>query len=201
MTRIIAGIAGSRQLAAPVSPTRPTSDRIRESIFNRLENWDALEGARVVDLYAGTGALALEAISRGAASAVLVEKDAKAAAVCAKNIGFIEAALQAAKVKASMRVQQKSVDAYLSTAGSVEFDLVFIDPPYDIENRDITENLGKVAPLLAMDAIVVLERSSRTPRAELPADLVLEDEKSYGDTVVYWIGRAADQTANDEAEG
>jgi len=201
MTRIIAGIAGSRQLAAPASPTRPTSDRIRESIFNRLENWDALEGARVVDLYAGTGALALEAISRGAASAVLVEKDAKAAAVCAKNIGFIEAALQAAKVKASMRVQQKSVDAYLSTAGSVEFDLVFIDPPYDIENRDITENLGKVAPLLAMDAIVVLERSSRTPRAELPADLVLEDEKSYGDTVVYWIGRAADQTANDEAEG
>jgi len=201
MTRIIAGIAGSRQLAAPASPTRPTSDRIRESIFNRLENWDALEGARVVDLYAGTGALALEAISRGAASAVLVEKDAKAAAVCAKNIGFIEAALQAAKVKASMRVQQKSVDAYLSTAGSVEFDLVFIDPPYDIENRDITENLSKVAPLLAMDAIVVLERSSRTPRAELPADLVLEDEKSYGDTVVYWIGRAADQTANDEAEG
>ena len=201
MTRIIAGIAGSRQLAAPASPTRPTSDRIRESIFNRLENWDALEGARVVDLYAGTGALALEAISRGAASAVLVEKDAKAAAVCAKNIGFIEAALQAAKVKASMRVQQKSVDAYLSTAGSVEFDLVFIDPPYDIENRDITENLGKVAPLLAKDAIVVLERSSRTPRAELPADLVLEDEKSYGDTVVYWIGRAADQTANDEAEG
>jgi len=201
MTRIIAGIAGSRQLAAPASPTRPTSDRIRESIFNRLENWDALEGARVVDLYAGTGALALEAISRGAASAVLVEKDAKAAAVCAKNIGFIEAALQSAKVKASMRVQQKSVDAYLSTAGSVEFDLVFIDPPYDIENRDITENLGKVAPLLAMDAIVVLERSSRTPRAELPADLVLEDEKSYGDTVVYWIGRAADQTANDEAEG
>ncbi|MEN9607202.1 MAG: hypothetical protein RL605_1030 [Actinomycetota bacterium] len=201
MTRIIAGIAGSRQLAAPASPTRPTSDRIRESIFNRLENWDALEGARVVDLYAGTGALALEAISRGAASAVLVEKDAKAAAVCAKNIGFIEAALQAAKVKASMRVQQKSVDAYLSTAGSVEFDLVFIDPPYDIENRDITENLSKVAPLLAKDAIVVLERSSRTPRAELPADLVLEDEKSYGDTVVYWIGRAADQTANDEAEG
>ena len=117
MTRIIAGIAGSRQLAAPASPTRPTSDRIRESIFNRLENWDALEGARVVDLYAGTGALALEAISRGAASAVLVEKDAKAAAVCAKNIGFIEGALQSAKVKASMRVQQKSVDAYLSTAG------------------------------------------------------------------------------------
>ena len=201
MTRIIAGIAGSRQLAAPASPTRPTSDRIRESIFNRLENWDALEGARVVDLYAGTGALALEAISRGAASAVLVEKDAKAAAVCAKNIGFIEAALQSAKVKASMRVQQKSVDAYLSTAGSVEFFLVMQKTPYDIENRDITENLGKVAPLLAMDAIVVLERSSRTPRAELPADLVLEDEKSYGDTVVYWIGRAADQTANDEAEG
>ncbi|MFM5967555.1 MAG: RsmD family RNA methyltransferase, partial [Micrococcales bacterium] len=66
MTRIIAGIAGSRQLVGPAAPTRPTSDRIRESIFNRLDNWDALDGASVLDLYAGTGALALEAVSRGA---------------------------------------------------------------------------------------------------------------------------------------
>ena len=192
MTRIIAGIAGSRQLAAPANPTRPTSDRIRESIFNRLENWDVLEGARVADLYAGTGALALEAVSRGAASAILVERDAKAAAVCTRNIGFVEAALAAAKVKASMRVVQKSVDAYLATAGAVEFDLVFIDPPYDVANADVTENLRKLTPLLAKDALVVLERSSRTPIAEIPTELTIEDEKSYGDTVVYWIGRTED---------
>ncbi|MEN9660558.1 MAG: hypothetical protein RLZZ443_487, partial [Actinomycetota bacterium] len=100
MTRIIAGIAGSRHLVGPASPTRPTSDRIRESIFNRLDNWDVLEGAAVLDLYAGTGALALEAVSRGAGTAVLVEKDAKASSVCTKNAELIQATLKAAKASA-----------------------------------------------------------------------------------------------------
>jgi 16S rRNA (guanine966-N2)-methyltransferase len=77
MTRIIGGIAGSRQLASPAKATRPTSDRIRESIFNRLASRDMLDKANVLDLYAGTGALALEALSRGANLAVLVEKTAK----------------------------------------------------------------------------------------------------------------------------
>lgn len=189
MTRIIAGIAGSRQLAAPASPTRPTSDRIRESIFNRLDNWDALSGANVLDLYAGTGALALEAVSRGASSAVLVEKDAKAAAVCTKNAGFVLDALKAAKATADIKVAQKSVDGYLNALLTTsKLDVVFIDPPYDIENSMVEANLAALLPHLHERAIVILERSSRTEPVTLPAGYELEDEKNYGDTTVYWLG-------------
>lgn len=189
MTRIIAGIAGSRQLAAPASPTRPTSDRIRESIFNRLDNWDALSGAHVLDLYAGTGALALEAVSRGAASALLVEKDAKAAAVCTKNAGYVRDALKAARADADIKVIQKSVDTYLSGAiAEATLDVVFIDPPYDIDNATVEANLAALLPHLAETTIVVLERSSRSEAVNLPEGYELEDEKNYGDTTVYWIG-------------
>lgn len=189
MTRIIAGIAGSRQLAAPASPTRPTSDRIRESIFNRLDNWDALSGAHVLDLYAGTGALALEAVSRGAASALLVEKDAKAAAVCTKNAGYVRDALKAARADADIKVIQKSVDTYLSGAiAQATLDVVFIDPPYDIDNATVEANLAALLPHLAETTIVVLERSSRSEAVNLPEGYELEDEKNYGDTTVYWIG-------------
>ncbi|MEY2675205.1 MAG: hypothetical protein RL102_471 [Actinomycetota bacterium] len=193
MTRIIAGIAGSRQLAAPASPTRPTSDRIRESIFNRLDNWDALAEANVLDLYAGTGALALEAVSRGAASAVLVEKDAKAVAVCTKNTGFVLDALKAAKATADVKVAQKSVDAYLSALlTTAKFDVVFIDPPYDIDNAMVEANLAALLPHLDARAIVVLERSSRTDAVSLPEGYELEDQKNYGDTIVYWLGLKTD---------
>lgn len=194
MTRIIAGIAGSRQLVAPASPTRPTSDRIRESIFNRLETWDVLESANVLDLYAGTGALALEAVSRGASAAVLVEKDAKAAAVCAKNASLVKNSLKAAGLTADIRVANKSVDGFLTLPTAAHFNLVFIDPPYEVSNQEINENLTKLFAHLAEGAVVVLERSSRTELPELSAEYVLEDTKSYGDTVVYWLGRAADQT-------
>ena len=198
MTRIIAGIAGSRQLVAPASPTRPTSDRIRESIFNRLETWNVLEGAKVLDLYAGTGALALEAVSRGASAAVLVEKDAKAAAVCAKNASLVQDSLKAAGLTADIRVANKSVDGFLSLPAAAQFSLVFIDPPYEVSNHEVTENLAKLFDHLAEDAVIVLERSSRTEVPILPAEYALEDTKSYGDTVVYWLGRTEDQVADAE---
>lgn len=188
MTRIIAGLAGSRQLVSPAAPTRPTSDRVRESIFNRLENWDALDGATVLDLYAGTGALALEAVSRGASLAVLVEKDAKAAAVCNKNAEILRAALAAAKHSAEIRVANKTVDGYLATAAaSAKFDLAFIDPPYEVANDDVANNLAALLPLLNEDAIVVLERSSRSGEIEMPAGFALESVKNYGDTTVFWL--------------
>jgi 16S rRNA (guanine966-N2)-methyltransferase len=189
MTRIIAGIAGSRHLVGPASPTRPTSDRIRESIFNRLDNWDVLEGAGVLDLYAGTGALALEAVSRGAATAVLVEKDAKAAAVCTKNAELIQAALKAAKATADTRVVNKAVEGFLTTSRAQTFDVVFIDPPYEVSNAEVTTNLEHLHALLNEDAIVVLERSSRSGEVELPTGYELEDSKNYGDTTVFWLNR------------
>ena len=187
MTRIIGGIAGSRQLTSPAKATRPTSDRIRESIFNRLAARNLIDGARVLDLYAGTGALALEAISRGAVSAVLVEKDGKAAAVCNQNALLIRKALEKEGFFDSItKVAHKSVSSFLA-ADSGEYDLVFIDPPYEVSNAEVITNLDVLIPKLAKDAIVMVERSSRSEALDIPAGLELDEEKSYGDTVIYWL--------------
>lgn len=191
MTRIIGGIAGSRQLASPAKVTRPTSDRIRESIFNRLASRDLLDGARVLDLYAGTGALALEAISRGAISAVLVEKDGKAAAVCNQNATLIQKALEKEGFFDPVtKVVHKPVSSFLST-DTAEYSLVFIDPPYEVSNEDVIENLEALIPRLSKDAVVMVERSSRSDALIVPAGLKLDEEKSYGDTAIYWLLKSA----------
>lgn len=191
MTRIIGGIAGSRQLTSPAKATRPTSDRIRESIFNRLASRDAIDGTRVLDLYAGTGALALEAISRGASSAIMVERDGKAAAVCIKNALLVQKALEKEGFfEAVTKVVNKAVSSFLTTE-TAEYDLVFIDPPYEVSNEEVAENLVALVPRLAKDAVIMLERSSRSPAPELPAELELDEEKSYGDTTVYWLLKSA----------
>lgn len=191
MTRIIGGIAGSRQLTSPAKATRPTSDRIRESIFNRLASRDAIDGTRVLDLYAGTGALALEAISRGASSAIMVERDGKAAAVCIKNALLVQKALEKEGFfEAVTKVVNKAVSSFL-TAETAEYDLVFIDPPYEVSNEEVSENLVALVPRLANDAVIMLERSSRSPAPELPPELELDEEKSYGDTTVYWLLKSA----------
>ena len=187
MTRIIGGIAGSRQLTSPAKATRPTSDRIRESIFNRIAARQLIDGARILDLYAGTGALALEAISRGASSAILVERDGKAAAVCVKNCQLVQKALEKEGFfEAITKVANKSVSSFLAADGA-EYDLVFIDPPYEVSNEEVAENLVALAPRLDKDAVVMLERSSRTGAVDLPEELELDEEKSYGDTIVYWL--------------
>ncbi|MEN9608225.1 MAG: hypothetical protein RLZZ06_156 [Actinomycetota bacterium] len=186
MTRIIAGLAGSLKLASPAKTTRPTSDRIRESIFSRLEARDLLDGARVLDLYAGTGALALESASRGATLAWMVERDGKAAAVCVANLKSVSKALAQEKIELDGKVINKSVSAFLSAPGVQEIDLVFIDPPYEVSNEEVTENLESVLPILK-NATVVVERSSRTGEPSWPNGYTLDDTKSYGDTVIYWL--------------
>ncbi len=190
MTRIISGIAGSRQLASPAKATRPTSDRIREAIFNRLQARDLVDNKRVLDLYAGTGALALEAISRGAIYAAMVERDGQAAAVCVKNNVMIQKAMEKEGFFDQVtKVVNKAVASFLST-DDLEYDVVFIDPPYEISNEEVSANLTALIPRLAKDATVMLERSSRTGTPELPAELLLDEEKSYGDTTVFWLVRA-----------
>lgn len=184
MTRIIGGVAGSLKLGSPAKVTRPTSDRVRESIFNRLDARGLIEGASVLDLYAGTGALGLEAISRGAASLVMVEKDSKAAAICSANAKlFLKLNL------GSTSVVTQPVSSFLQQSQST-FDLVFIDPPYELSNAELEKNLADLTKLLNQDATVVLERSSRDSMVELPEGWALDDEKNYGDTTVYWLSNS-----------
>jgi 16S rRNA (guanine966-N2)-methyltransferase len=188
MTRIIGGVAGSLKLASPAKSTRPTSDRIRESIFSRLESRGAIEEARALDLYAGTGALALEALSRGAKSAHLVEKDGKAAAVCIQNSNTIQRALEKQGIEVFVKTINKSVTAFLAS-DSAEYDLVFIDPPYEVENEQVEAELEALLPRLSKGAIVVVERSSRTEELNFPAGYEFEEKKNYGDTDVNWLTR------------
>ncbi len=186
MTRIIGGIAGSRTLASPAKVTRPTSDRIRESIYNRLAALNLIENAEVLDLYAGTGALGLEAASRGAKKVVLVEQHKQALGGIITNMRMVKSALQKEDLDADIRAEGRSVAQYLEHCGD-RFDLVFIDPPYDVDNEAISAVLSKLVQVLNKDAVVVLERSSRSEQPELPEGLTVTEEKSYGDTIVYWL--------------
>ena len=186
MTRIIGGIAGSLRLTSPAKATRPTSDRIRESIFSRLESRELLSDATVLDLYAGTGALGLEAASRGATAVMLVDKDGKAAAVCKQNAQLVQKALSKQDIELEVRVQHQAVSAFLAAA-TAKFDLVFIDPPYEVTNAEVEANLEALSKHLNADACVVVERSSRGDKLSLPSGFALEEIKNYGDTDVYWL--------------
>ena len=181
MTRIIAGRAGSLTLAVPDAGTRPTSDRVRESLFGALDSAGRIEDAVVADLYAGSGALGLEALSRGAASADLVERSARAARVAERNARAVHAALP----DSIARVHHTSADAFLR-AGTTLFDLVFIDPPYDLDDADLTATLALLPPRLADGALVIIERASRSAEPSLPPGLVPERDKRYGDTRLWW---------------
>jgi 16S rRNA (guanine966-N2)-methyltransferase len=185
MTRIIGGFAGSLLLSVPASGTRPTSDRVREAIFSALQARDVVAGARVLDLFAGSGALGLEAASRGAASVVLVDSGARAVDACRKNAAHI---LKSAPKGTAVSADVSSSPAFAYVNHARQFwDLVFIDPPYDLENSEVESTLGALVPRLAPYAIVVLERASRMPEPTLPDGLVLDRRKHYGDTTLYWL--------------
>jgi 16S rRNA (guanine966-N2)-methyltransferase len=185
MTRIIAGFAGSLSLAVPRSGTRPTSDRVREAIFSALEARDAIDGAAVLDLYAGSGALGLEAASRGAAEVVLVERSRPAAEICRRNADAVTRAARHRGPGARIRVAMRSVSSYLeSTHGT--FDLVFIDPPYELGEPALARDLALLSPRLADHAVVVVERSSRSPEPDWPPGIMPERRRDYGETTLWW---------------
>ncbi|MFI8594882.1 16S rRNA (guanine(966)-N(2))-methyltransferase RsmD [Microbacterium sp. NPDC078428] len=186
MTRIIAGRAGSLPLAVPAAGTRPTSDRVRESLFAGLESADAIEDARVLDLYAGSGALGLEALSRGAASVDLVEKASSAAAVAERNARRVAAAVGSGDA----RVHRMSAEAFLRST-SATWDLVFLDPPYDHTDAALTDALAALVPHLGARATVILERSRRSPAPALPEGLQHRRERRYGDTTLWWVSVAS----------
>lgn len=191
MTRIVSGFAGSLTLRVPKNGTRPTSDRVREAIFSALDARDAITGLRVLDLYAGSGALGLEAASRGARVVTLVEKNQQAATLCRANASAVAKAAPRTGAP-QITVSGQSVQGFLDST-SAGFDLVFIDPPYELSAEELAENLRALAPLLHEEAIVMIERSSRSPEPEWPSGLELDRRKDYGDTTLWWAHAAEAQ--------
>ncbi|MGW5521628.1 16S rRNA (guanine(966)-N(2))-methyltransferase RsmD [Gordonia sp. NPDC003950] len=177
MTRIIAGRFGGRRLKVPDDGTRPTSDRVREALFSMLAARIDLDGAHVLDLYAGSGALAVEALSRGAASATCVDARRRATGVITANV-------TALGLGADVQVVTSSVSTFLAGAPSAPFDLVFSDPPYAIDPAEIAEDLARLGDRwVSSDALIVLERARRTS-VTWPDHLEVIVTKNYGDTAV-----------------
>lgn len=184
MSRIIAGICGGTPLASvPGSGTRPTTDRVKEALFSRLEALGMLSRARVLDLYAGSGALGVEAVSRGASTAELVESDAKAVGVCQRNARTVNDAVG----RRAVTVHRGKVGAFLdATIDGRHWDLVFMDPPYPLGEDQLARVLEALAPHLAEDALVVVERSARSPQPAWPEGLVHYADRKYGETHLWF---------------
>lgn len=194
MTRIIGGQAGGRRLVTPRGQaTRPTSDRVREALFSAVESWcGTLEGLRFLDLYAGSGAVGLEAWSRGAGVVTFVEQDRRTAALITQNartLGFTRA-----------DVRTSSVPAVLATAPSTPYDVVFSDPPYPLGTDKVEQDLAALVAKgwLVPEALVVVERGVRGQGITWPEGLEGRRQKKYGETVL-WYGHAA--AGDDVAEG
>lgn len=196
MTRIVAGSAKGRTLAVPKSGTRPTSERVREALFSRLDHMNVLDGTTVLDLYAGTGALGLEALSRGSAHATLVERASAAARVASANVR--STGLPARVVTADAR---SFLAARTGEDLRGDIDLVFIDPPYDIAEADMTAVLSLLGPWIGPDALVVVERSTRAPAPTWPPFLVLEDQRTWGETAAYFAGPPLPKDKDEEGAG
>lgn len=177
MTRIVAGVAGGRRLAVPPKGTRPTSDRVREALFSAVESAVELDGARVLDLYAGTGALGLEALSRGAASALFVESSAGALSVLRANI-------RAVGLPATVRAGK--VASVLATGCAEPFDLVLADPPYAVTDLGTELSLLVSAGWVTAGSLVIVERSRRAEDMTWPEPLVPMKVRHYGETSLHW---------------
>ena len=181
MTRIIAGAAASVRLQVPARGTRPTSDKVREALFSSLESSFDFADARVLDLYAGSGALGLEALSRGAASTLLVERAATAARLTAANADAVAARVPGARAEAVAMPVRRFLEG---RAPAPEFDLVFIDPPYELADAELVADLVALRPLVSPEALVIVERSARRGALELPEGWALWRRREYGDTAL-----------------
>jgi 16S rRNA (guanine966-N2)-methyltransferase len=183
MTRIIGGSAGGRRLRTPHGDaTRPTSDRVREALFSALESQlGSLTGLRFLDLYAGTGAVGLEAVSRGAGVLTSVESDRRTARLVgdnARSLGFHKA-----------EVVNLPVVRALGQHPRAPYDVVFADPPYPLGSEEVEQMLGLLVEhgWVAPGSLLVLERSARSVEPTWPEGLVRERSKEYGETVLWYV--------------
>jgi len=189
VTRIVAGVYRGRRLAAPPGrQTRPTSDRVREALFSSLESLYGghLRELRFADLYAGSGAVGLEALSRGAAYAVFVESDPQAARIIRSNVGTLGVG------GLSQVIAAKATTAVASPPPGGPYDIVFADPPYAVTDEELATVLSGLAAngWLADDATMVVERSRRAAEPPWAPPVTGDRSRKYGETTL-WYGRAA----------
>lgn len=190
MTRIVAGSVGGRRLQTPPGDdTRPTTERVREALFSALESaLGTLDGRRVLDLYAGSGAVGLEALSRGAVAAVLVERHRRVAGLIRRNAESLGLA--------GWSVVAEPVRSFVRSGAAEPFDVAFLDPPYALSGAELASVLADLADRgwLADGAYVVVERSRRDPPPDWPEGIEPLSDRRYGETVL-WYGRRAGDTS------
>lgn len=187
MTRIIGGIAGGRRIEVPPKGTRPTSDRVREALFSALDHaLGTWHGVHALDLYAGSGALGLEALSRGAEHALLVDRAAPAVEVLRRNIAAVGLPGAAALRADAARLAAAPPPA----SAQPPYDLVLLDPPYDLPTPDLGDVLAALAAngWLTADCTVVLERAAASGEPVWPEGFTALRDRRYGDTAL-WLGR------------
>lgn len=169
LTRIISGEARGRKIKVPTEGTRPTSDRAREGLFSSLQVRFGFQDARVLDLFAGSGALGLEAASRGAETVVLVESNPAAVEIIRHNAQVVG--------HPDVRIENMKASTYVASAPAEYFDMVLADPPYELETEAIEEMLEALKPALVDGAAVVVERHRDTPEATWPKGYVPTTQK------------------------
>lgn len=205
--RVISGRFKGMALATPKAGTRPTTDRTKEAVFSRLDAWDVLEDARVLDLFAGTGALGIEALSRGARELVAVESARPAAALIERTLAALRrnrawASELAARVVTRRAEQFVAAQATLEPVDGQAFDVVFIDPPYDLATEDCDQLLADLAAghLVHEESLIVLERSARSADPKPPAGWEISERRDYGETAVFYIEAVRDEPASETIE-
>lgn len=187
--RVISGRFKGVALTTPKAGTRPTTDRTKEAIFSHLDSWGVLDDARVLDLFAGTGALGIEALSRGARELVAVESSAPAAALIAQTLTALKHN-RSWELGMSARVIKARAEKYAACASAVApFDVIFIDPPYAFETNDCNQLLADLASreLTSSNTVIMLERSTRSEEPTAPENWEITDRRDYGETAVYYI--------------
>lgn len=183
--RIIAGVAKGRNLGTVAQATRPTSDRAREGLFSSLSSeFGTFEGLRVLDLFAGSGAIGLESLSRGATLVHVVEKDEQAIKTIEANHELVKKSNPAGK----LQIFGMSVERFLNDQPRERYHLVYIDPPYEFSNQGVEDILSKLHDnnFLSSDAFIAVERNSRLDQFIWPDAFIPARERNYGQASIYY---------------